>query len=212
MLFRSGRAIETRFVQLAELFHSGRWRLTLRLVLLCGLNFLGFQSFNAWTTTYLREDQAYSPDLVGKLLTILHIGSMLGALFWGWVADTAGRRANAIGFLICAVSIVFYLTLAPSPMTFAIVGFVFGVGLVSSGIWGPYFAELYPVHLRATAASIFNWGRIFSLFGALLTGLMADTIGLRWTMMSGSLIFLLGAVIWWTLPETLNRPSNPVNS
>jgi MFS family permease len=71
------------------------------------------------------------------------------------------------------------------------------------GIWGPYFAELYPEHLRATAASIFNWGRIVSLFGALLTGLIAEHFGLKTIMYVGSLTFALAAGLWLSLPETL---------
>ena len=82
-------------------------------------------------------------------------------------------------------------------------GFVYGGSLVSICCWGPYFAELYPEHLRATAASIFNWGRVVSLFGALLAGAIAQQYGLHTIMYIGAVTFLIGAFIWWSLPETL---------
>ena len=44
-----------------ELFTQGYWKITLRLVLLCGLNFFAFQAFNGWITTYLKEEMGYPP-------------------------------------------------------------------------------------------------------------------------------------------------------
>jgi MFS family permease len=188
-----------------ELFAHGRWRLTLRLALLCGLNFFAFQAFNGWTTTYLREVHAMSPDTIGRLMTMLHVGSMVGAITWGLIADRFGRRANAAGFALAAVFIVVYLRMDPTHVNFYTVGFAYGFCLVTSGIWGPYFAELYPEHLRAMAASIFGWGRIVSLFGALLSGAVAQRFGLVAIMYVGAATFAVAALLWWSLPETLPR-------
>jgi MFS family permease len=198
-----------------ELFIEGRWALTLRLALLCGLNFFAFQAFNGWVTTFLREEHGYSPDLVGRLMTVLHVGSMIGAVFWGLLADRLGRRASAAGFALSAVFIVLYINVPGSPVLYALVGFAYGFGLVCSGVWGPYFAELYPEHLRATAASIFNWGRIVSLFGAVIAGAIAEAFGLRAIMYVGAVTFALATVLWWSLPETLPgraRAAGPARS
>lgn len=193
-----------RFV-ITELFTAGRWRLTARLALLCGLNFFAFQAFNGWVTTYLREVRFYSPDTIGKLMTALHVGSMIGALFWGVMADRFGRRTNALGFALAALLIAVYINVPPTPVLYGAAGFAYGFCLVAMGIWGPYFAELYPEHLRATAASIFNWGRIVSMFGALLTGWIAQQFGLQTIMYVGSATFAVAAALWLSLPETLQR-------
>ena len=190
---------------IVELFTEGYWKITLRLVLLCGLNFFAFQAFNGWITTYLKEDLHFSADMVGRLLTALHVGSMIGAIVWGLLADRFGRRFNALGFLLAAVFIVVYLNVPPSPLMLAGAGFAYGFCLVSICVWGPYFAELYPEHLRATAASIFNWGRIVSLFGALVAGAIAQRFGLHTIMYIGGVTFLFGAFVWWSLPETLGK-------
>ena len=203
---RPGRS---KKLALMELFAAGYWQITLRLVLLCGLNFFAFQAFNGWITTYLKEDQGMSPDMVGKLLTTLHVGSMIGAIVWGLLADRFGRRFNALGFLLAAVCVVIYLNVPQNPIMLGIAGFAYGFCLVSTCIWGPYFAELYPEHLRATAASIFNWGRIVSLFGALIAGAIAQRYGLHTIMYIGGGTFLLGAIVWWSLPETLGVKSKP---
>jgi predicted MFS family arabinose efflux permease len=199
---RRASAGSSRFT-VRELFIAGRWSLTLRLGLLCGLNFFAFQAFNGWVTTFLREDQGYTPDLIGRLMTVLHVGSMVGAIVWGALADRLGRRASAAGFALSAVFIVLYVNVPGSPVLYGLVGFAYGFGLVCSGVWGPYFAELYPEHLRATAASIFNWGRIVSLFGAVVAGAIAESFGLRAIMYVGAFTFVLASVLWWSLPETL---------
>jgi len=199
----SARPGHAKKLALFELFAAGYWQITLRLVVLCGLNFFAFQAFNGWITTYLKEDQQLSADLVGKLLTALHVGSMIGAIAWGLLADRFGRRFNALGFLLAALCVVIYLNVPQNPLMLGVAGFAYGFCLVSTCIWGPYFAELYPEHLRATAASIFNWGRIVSLFGALLAGAIAQRYGLQTIMYIGGITFLLGAIVWWSLPETL---------
>ena len=197
----------SRKLAIVELFAEGYWKITLRLVVLCGLNFFAFQAFNGWLTTYLKEDQHFPPDMVGKLLTALHVGSMVGAIAWGLRADRFGRRFNALGFLLAAVFIVVYINVPQDPLMLAGAGFAYGFCLVSICIWGPYFSELYPEHLRATAASIFNWGRIVSLFGALLAGAIAQRFGLQTIMYIGGATFLFGAIVWWSLPETLGAES-----
>jgi predicted MFS family arabinose efflux permease len=194
-----------RKASLLELFEHGRWRLTLRLALLCGLNFFAFQAFNGWITTFLKETHGYSADMVGKVMTALHVGSMIGAIVWGLIADRFGRRVNALGFALAGALIVVYLSVPPTPVMLGAAGFAYGMCLVSAGIWGPYFAELYPEHLRATAASIFNWGRIVSMFGAVISGAIAQRFGLPAIMYTGAATFLAGALLWWSLPETLQR-------
>ena len=186
-----------------ELFTQGYWKITLRLVLLCGLNFFAFQAFNGWITTYLKEEMGYTADIVGKLLTAMHVGSMIGAIAWGLLADRFGRRFNALGFLLAAIFIVVYINAPQNLLMLGGAGFAYGFCLVSICVWGPYFAELYPEHLRATAASIFNWGRVVSLFGALLAGAIAQRYGLHTIMYIGAATFLFGALVWWSLPETL---------
>lgn len=103
-----------------------------------------------------------------------------------------------------------YLALPTPGLLLAATGSAYGLCFVASGIWGPYFAELYPEHLRAMAASIFNWGRIVSLFGALGSGAIAEGYGLKPAMLLGAVSFAAAAVLWRSLPETLVRPSRAV--
>lgn len=208
----SPRPDRPRRSSIVELFDARYLAVTLRLALMCGLNFFAFQAFNGWITTYLKEFHQFGPDEVGRLLTVLHIGSMIGAIAWGMLADRIGRRFNAAGFLLCAILIVVYITVPPTFALLAASGFAYGLCLAASSIWGPYFAEMYPEHLRATAASIFNWGRIVSLFGAIVAGLVAERFGLVTIMLTGAVAFVAAAVVWWSLPETVARRVPTSNS
>jgi dipeptide/tripeptide permease len=51
--------------------------------------------------------------------------------------------------------------------------------------------------------SIFNWGRIVSMTAPLITGQIAVSFGLEAAMLLGVVGFALGAVVWFTLPETV---------
>ena len=86
-----------------------------------------------------------------------------------------------------------------------VIGLVYGGTLCASVIWGPWLAELYPPHLRSTAASIFNWGRVISFFAPLITATLAGSVGLPVAMASASIAFGLAALIWLSQPETLDR-------
>ena len=186
-----------------ELFHPTVRRQTLFLAAMTGLNFFGYQAYSGWLTTYLTETRGLSASVAGELVAWQFAGNIAGGFVWGWAADRFGRRFNAIGFLVAAAAILVYLTMPTSLLLFRLVGLVYGAMLCSSVIWGPWLAELYPPHLRSTAASIFNWGRIISFFAPLMTGFLADSYGLPAAMASAAAAFTLAAVIWLNQRETL---------
>ena len=132
------------------------------------------------------------------------VGSALGSLAWGWVSDQFGRRAAATGFVACAVLIPIYLFADVSITTLGAIGLVYGAALSCSAIWGPWMSELYPTHLRSTAASIFNWVRVISMMAPL-----AEVFGLAPVMCLASVSFLMAAVVWLSLPETVKRHTAP---
>jgi MFS family permease len=193
-------------VPVAELFLPGVRRQTLLLASLTGLNFFGYQAFSGWQTTYLRDVRHLDAGALGAVVGWSFAANIIGGLCWGWAGDRFGRRFNALGFLLAAVLIGLYLAFARSPLALSGLGAAYGFMLSASVIWGPWLTELYPPHLKSTAASIFNWGRVVSFFAPLVTGRLADAVGLTWTMAVASLAFALAGAIWLSLPETHPRP------
>lgn len=190
---------------ISELFHPRLRRQTLLLATMTGLNFFGYEAYSGWLTTYLTGVRHLSYVAGGRLVAWQFAGNIIGGFVWGWTADRFGRRFNAIGFVLASLAIVAYVLVPTQLSLLRGIGFVYGACLCSSVIWGPWLAELYPPHLRSTAASIFNWGRVISFFAPLVTATIANRFGLSTAMLVGSASFGVGAIIWICQPETLQR-------
>lgn len=189
-----------------ELFAPELRKRTLMLATLTGLNFFAYQAYSGWLTTYLRDVRQLTPEPIGMLVAWTFAANIVGGFFWGWVADRWGRRINAFGFLFASLAIALYLVVPGNVALLAVIGAVYGFMLSSSVIWGPWLTELYPPHLKSTAASIFNWGRIVSFFAPLVTGALASGYGLAATMGVASAVFAIAGVLWLMLPETHPAP------
>ena len=190
---------------IAELFKPGVAKQTILLATMTGLNFFAYQAFTGWATTYLKEDRGIPNTVVGDVLGWQFIGAAIGGLVWGWISDRFGRRVAAWGFVAAAALIPVYL-FVPLPIgLLQLTGFAYGLMLSCSAIWGPWLSELYPPHLRSTAASIFNWGRVISMTAPLITAPLAESFGRAPVMSLASLSFLAAALIWLRLPETVTR-------
>lgn len=193
---------------IAELFKPGVARQTILLATMTGLNFFAYQAFTGWASTYLKEDRAIPDTIVGDVLGWQFIGAAIGGLVWGFISDRFGRRIAAWGFVVAAALIPVYL-FVPMPIgLLEITGFTYGIMLSCSAIWGPWLSELYPPHLRSTAASIFNWGRVISMTAPVVTAWLAASFGRAPVMSLASVAFLLAAVIWFRMPETIGRKIN----
>ncbi len=193
---------------ITELFKPGVARQTILLATMTGLNFFAYQAFTGWASTYLKEDRAIPNTVVGDVLGWQFIGAAIGGLAWGFISDRFGRRIAAWGFVIAAALIPVYL-FAPLPIgLLGLTGFIYGIMISCSAIWGPWLSELYPPHLRSTAASIFNWGRVISMTAPLITAPLAESFGRAPVMSLASISFLAAAFIWFRMPETVDRKIN----
>ncbi len=190
---------------LFELFSPGLRRTTWLLFALVALNFFAYQAFAGWTTTFLKEDQGLSSETIGWIVSAQFTGALIGGFFWGWFSDRFGRRPTGVGFALGALSVLAYITIADAPTAFAVAGFCWGFAITASVAWAPWMSELYPMRVRSSAMSIFNWGRIISMTAPLVTGEIAARFGLETAMSLGIVGFGLGALVWFALPETVSR-------
>lgn len=200
-----GQATARSRLPITELFKPGVRRQTCMLALMSGLNFFAYQAFTGWASTFLRTTRGVPDTDVGDILGWQFVGSAIGSLAWGWLSDRYGRRSAAIGFVMTAALIPVYLFLPMPVAALKALGLIYGVALACSAIWGPWMSELYPPHLRSTAASIFNWGRVISMAAPLITAPLAEMFGLAPVMSLAAVAFLAAAVVWRSLPETVVR-------
>jgi MFS family permease len=95
---------------------------------------------------YLRLDRQFPQATIDSTLSLILIGSLVGRLFMGWLADRwAKKHVMLLIYVIVAASIppLFY---APTPATLGICAFMFGIGLGGDYMIIPLMAaELYGV-------------------------------------------------------------------
>jgi MFS family permease len=200
----SGKASSLPF---AELFKPQFRRTTLKIVALSGLNFFAYQAFTGWVTTYLLEERNFTPVAMSSILMWQTAAALAGSLFWGWVADRFGRRISAAGFFVGALMIGLYLFVPADPTLLSVIGATYGFMISASVAWGVWFTELYPDHLRSTAASLMHYGRIVTFLSPPLIALVANSYGLGVGMMLAGAAFLVAGAVWLAIPETLNKGS-----
>ncbi len=140
------------------------------------------------------------------------VGTILAALVGNWI----GRRPTY--FLLCVGSLIivptFYLTSKVYDTQFLILAFLTGAISASFYGWLPlYLPELFRTAVRATGQGFgFNFGRVIAAVGVLqlgnLRGLFVETSRaqglheLATVCSCLSLIYLVGMVIIWFVPET----------
>ncbi|EOX4254167.1 MFS transporter [Vibrio cholerae] len=211
---------------------KGSWRemlskpyrlLTITCLLLAGLNFYGFQFFSGFVTTYLKEVRQFDGATIGVIFSISAFGSLFGAWVWGAVADKFGRKVNAFGFILAGImASIFFI--APSDLMIgslnmlAILGLIYNFGLSSSAVWGGYFSELFPAHLRSYGAALFHGGRIIGMWAPMVLIFIKERTDLQTAMWGSPIVWIVAGLLWLSLPETLkgglfdkrksNQPAN----
>lgn len=191
-----------------EMLQGVNLRITVTCLALAGLNFYGYQFFNGFVTTYLKEVRLFDGITMGIIFSISAAGSLIGAWCWGAIADKWGRKCNAFGFILAGTIVsIFFVT--PSNIVIggvnllAILGFVYNFGLSSSAVWGGYFAEMFPAHLRSFGAALFHGGRILGMWAPMVLVFIQERSDLTTAMWGSPIVWILGGMLWLTLPETL---------
>lgn len=194
---------QTRVGRWSEMLRPPRLWLTLACLLLAGLNFSGYQFYSGFITTYLLTVRHFDPALTSLFVIIDGAGTLLGSLFWGALADRFGRRINAAGFALAAGFIVAFLVAPVATPVLMAVEFGYALCLSCTNVWAAYFAELFPVRLRPMGTALFHGGHIVSLTAPLIVTQVAAHASLPVGMALAPATFLLGAILWSRLPETL---------
>ncbi|KAL5477456.1 hypothetical protein EMCRGX_G024256 [Ephydatia muelleri] len=122
-----------------------------------------------------------------NITTVVFLGFLVGALFWGSISDIFGRRTS-LG--LCAVLILIFglLSAAPVPNTkqFGYPWLLvcrFGVGIAAGGSSQSvtYYSEFLPKKARGVCIVLLDlyWG-LGSVFGSLLAFAVVERLGWRW--------------------------------
>lgn len=139
------------------------------------------------------------------------IGGGLGLLAFGPLCVRWGRRRTFALWHLGAFVIVPITCYLPKQYG-QLLAILPVFGFLTLGIhagYAIYFPELFPTHLRATGTGFcFNGGRIVAASTLLLSGWLKALPGmdLRLAISLLALLFPLGLVVIWFLPETKGKP------
>jgi len=144
-------------------------------------------------------------EMLGMLLATA--GGGLGLVSFGPLSERMGRRGAFVAFHIGGLAASLALFQALSDVSSLLV-FLPVFGFLTLGMhagYAVYFPELFPTRLRSTGAGFcFNVGRILAAPILFCTGWMQKDLGLSLRDAASllSLLFILGAAMYWVMPET----------
>jgi MFS family permease len=172
----------------------------------------GYWGLFTWIPAFLQLPVSQGGRGLSLLTTnswiiVMGVGKWLGYALFGFLADSAGRRASYASYLfIAAVLVPFYanthsalglLILGP-PMAFFGTGFFSGYSAVA--------AELFPTEIRATAMGLsYNIGRGLSAFAPLAVGEVASRYSFSAAFYCLAGAFFVAALLALALPETKGK-------
>ncbi len=200
---------------LIEIFRGPGRKYFIAGTIICGAYIINYQSISIFMPTLILRDLGANLSALRAMTLIFAAVSAVGMIGAGYVSDAWGRRRAVVAAtLFGIVGLAFIYVGGGVRYPGALLGWplfwgylVWGFGQGAIGQFGPWYAELYPVEMRATATStIFTSGRLVGSIAPYLVPLIAAALGsLRDAMMlavAGSAISLIFAFL---LPETAGR-------
>ncbi|MFL5625966.1 MAG: MFS transporter, partial [Ktedonobacteraceae bacterium] len=165
----------------------------------------------SWTNQLLTPElAAHSSTYVSYVLMLLNGGAILGYITLMWLTEAVGRRWSY--FIFCAGGLLSSLCLFATIHSYTslclfipIYGY-FAVG--GFGTFAVYLPELFPTVVRATGQGFcWNIARFFTGFGPLAGGVLVISLGSFPAAIAViALVFILGLVSIWFVPETKGIP------
>jgi MFS family permease len=172
----------------------------------------GYWGLFTWIPTYLLLPVAQGGRGLNLMTTttwlvVMGVGKWLGYAFFGFFADSAGRKTSYATYLIIAAVLVPIYGMSRSPMWLLILGppvAFFGTGYFSG--YAAIASELFPTEIRATAMGLsYNVGRGFSALAPLAVGAIATRYSFTAAFYVLAAAFLLSAMLALALPETKGK-------
>ncbi|MGO8719684.1 MAG: MFS transporter [Acidobacteriaceae bacterium] len=135
---------------------------------------------------------------------VMQIGTALGYLSFGYLADIFGRKRIYIGFLLVAAALVPLYANTHSPRLLLLLGPI--VGFFGTGFFSGFTiiaSEVFPTAVRGTAMGVvYNIGRFLGAGAPYLIGYITEISGIELALSSISIAFLAAAIIAMGLQET----------
>lgn len=174
---------------------------------------LGFYGLTTWLGALLQA-QGFTNTKSTEYVVLIALAGIPGFIVAAWLVDAWGRKGTLALMLVGAAFAAFAYGNAPSFAMLIVFGltmqfFMFGMW---SGLYA-YTPELYPTRARATGAGCASAvGRIGSLIGPSVIGVVLPTLGNAGVFALGAGSFVIAAIAVLTLGvETKGRSLEEVS-
>lgn len=163
---------------------------------------LGFYGLTSWLSALLQQS-GFAVTQSVYYTVLISLGGIPGFLMAAWLVEHWGRKPVCIITLLGGGVMAFLY--GQSAVFGGNVGLLIGTGLLMQfflfGMWAvlyTYTPELYPTSARATGSGFASAvGRIGSLLGPLVTGLVFPITGQGGVFALGALCFAVAAGVVW---------------
>lgn len=201
-----------------EMFHG---RLGLNTLICSAMNaatLFAWWGLFTWVPPFLSLPRAAGGRGLGIVMTsewtiVMQIGTFLGYISFGFIADRWSRKYTYIGYLVIAAALVPLFAFVGSANALLVIGPL--VGFFGTGYFSGFTviaSEMFPTALRGSAMGfVYNIGRVVSAAAPWAIGRVSEHAGLGAALCITSAAFLLAALIAGALPRTQTvRVGQPV--
>ena len=196
------------------LFRGHLLPLTLALTAMNACCLFAWWGFNLWVPAYLslpvaRGGIGLASHPMTAIVVFMQVGMWFGYITFGVVSDAIGRKRTYVTYLIAAAALMLLFSRLRSPwLLFFIAPFV---AFTATGYFTGFAtvtAEIYATRIRSTAQGFsYNTGRVASAVAPFMVGSLADRHGFGSAFLVSAAAFIIAALLWFWIPETLHRPS-----
>ncbi|HEU5443455.1 MAG TPA: MFS transporter, partial [Steroidobacteraceae bacterium] len=162
-----------------------------------------------WVPRFLSMPRAEGGRGLGIVMTsewtiVMQIGTFLGYISFGFIADRWSRKYTYIAYLLIAAALVPLFAFVSSVNALLVIGPL--VGFFGTGYFSGFSviaSEMFPTALRGSAMGFaYNIGRVVSAAAPWAIGRVSEHTGLGSALCITSAGFLLAALIAGALPRT----------
>jgi MFS family permease len=204
------QAADHREPRVRDLFQGEVQRVTLWVVLVCGVSLTAHWAFMFWHQQQLRnlpDVLAWTPEQKNKLASaamyVVIGSSIVGNFFAGWLARLIGYRPTIVSMFLAYCCAMVGAYCVPRDHLglfcwFPLIGFCQG----SFALFTMYLPPLFPTLLRTTGAGFgYNIGRTIAAFGTVFFGLFSKVGDHRAALLYAGCLFLPAAAVACFLPR-----------
>ena len=193
-----------------ELFRGETRRVTVWVMIVCGISLTAHWAFMFWHQQHLRNlpdvlllSAEEKNKLATKAMYLVIASSIAGNFFSGWLARLIGYRATiawTFAFYFLALLGAYGVARDHTALLwwFPAIGFCQGV----FALFTMYLPPLFPTLLRTTGAGFcYNIGRIAAAFGTVFFGLFSKVGDHRMVLLYAGFLFVPAAVLAFQMPR-----------